>query len=208
MRIVIADDVDLVSKGIEAILKDWHEVEIVGVYQAFPDLLRELPHTRPDLLLLDDRIDPEWGIVAMLKQIQDTVSPIGIIVLGGHSDGVMVRDLFRLGVQGYLCKRDAVADLLIPAIHTVRQGKVFLSPTASADQVAALMEGRQRWKLDTEAVNILHLLAEGYSVGGVAQRLKLPVNRVYWVRSKLRRRFGVDNNEGLISRATAEGILP
>lgn len=208
MRIVIADDVDLVLKGIEAILKDWHEVEIVGSYQTFPDLLRELPHTRPDLLLLDDRIDPEWGIVAMLKQIQNTVSPIGIIVLGGHSDGMMVRDLFRLGVQGYLCKRDAVADLLIPAINAVRRGKVYLSPTASADQASALRDGRQRWKLDTEAMNVLRLLAEGYSVGMVARLLKLSVNRVYWVRSKLRRRFGVDNNEGLISRATAEGILP
>lgn len=209
MRIVMADDMDLILRGIEAVLKGQPEMEIVGSYQAFPDLLRELPYTRPDLILLDDRIDPDWNLEAMLSRIQREIPsrPL-VIVLGRHSDGLMVQELFRLGVQGYLCKRDAVADLLIPAIHTVRQGKVYLSPTASVDQVTALMEGRRRWKLDIEAVNILHLLAEGHSVGGVAQRLNLPVSRVYWVRARLRRRFGVANNEGLITRATEEGILP
>lgn len=209
MRIVMADDMDLILRGIEAVLKGQPEMEIVGSYQTFPDLLRELPHTRPDLLLLDDRIDPEWGIFAMLRRIQqESHAHPQVIVLGRHSDGVLVRDLFQLGVQGYLCKRDAIADLLIPAINTVRRGKVYLSPTASTDQLSASVDGRRRWKLDAEALNVLQLLAEGHSVGRVAHQLKLSAERVYRVRSRLRRRFGVENNEGLINRASAEGILP
>jgi len=208
MRIVIADDVDLVLRGIQVVLKERPEWQVVGVYQSFPDLLRELPRVRPDLLLLDDRIDPEWGLVAMLQQLQNILPEMAIILLGGHSDGMMVRALLGLGVRGYLCKRDMVADLLVPAIQSVKRGKVYLSPTANADHTSTLMDRRRRWKLNAEAITVLQLLAEGYSVGKVAMRLQLPRDRVYWMRAKLRRHFGVENNEALISRATAEGFLP
>lgn len=93
-------------------------------------------------------------------------------------------------------------------LRAVGRGRPYLSPTASAEHMTAVQQGRSRWKLDDEAICILRLLAEGQHAGRVAQALGITVERVYWVRYKLRQRFGAENNEAVIARAVAEGILP
>jgi DNA-binding CsgD family transcriptional regulator len=64
----------------------------------------------------------------------------------------------------------------------------------------------RKWELDTEAYAVLRLLAQGNTVGSIAVHLKVSQRRVYWVREKLRRRFGAVTNEHLITRAAAEGL--
>jgi DNA-binding CsgD family transcriptional regulator len=61
--------------------------------------------------------------------------------------------------------------------------------------------------LDQEARAILQLLVQGHHTGQIACQLKIPLRRVYWVREKLRQRFGALTNEHMISRAASEGFV-
>jgi DNA-binding CsgD family transcriptional regulator len=61
--------------------------------------------------------------------------------------------------------------------------------------------------LDLESRTVLHLLVQGQRVGQIAYHLQIPLRRVYWVREKLRRRFGANSNEHLVRRATTEGFI-
>jgi DNA-binding NarL/FixJ family response regulator len=208
LRIVIADDVDLVLKGIQSVLVGWSEGEVVGTYQSVSELLDGLAKKPVDVLILDDRIDPECAPLYVIQQVQTIAPKAKVIILGTVVDGMVVQEFFARGIHGYLYKSDTLADTIIPAIRAVMQGKLYLSPTAGAEHMAAMQEGRRRWQLDDEALTILHLLADGSHVSQIAHRLSVSPYRIYSVRNKLRARFGAENNEAMISRATAEGFLP
>jgi len=208
LRIVIADDVDLVLKGIQSVLSDWTDGEIVGVYQSVSELLAGLAKKPVDAVILDDRIDPECAPLRVIQQVKEVVPKAKLIVLGTVVDGMVVQEFFARGIHGYLYKSDSLADTLVPAIRAVNQGKLYLSPTAGAEHMVAIQEGRRRWQLDDEALTILRLLADGSHVSQIAHRLGVSPYRIYSVRNKLRARFGAENNEAMISRATAEGFLP
>jgi DNA-binding CsgD family transcriptional regulator len=62
-------------------------------------------------------------------------------------------------------------------------------------------------QLDTESREVLQLLAHGEHAGEISKRMGIDKRRVYWVREKLRRRFGAKTNEHLIQRATSEGFI-
>jgi DNA-binding NarL/FixJ family response regulator len=208
LRIVIADDVDLVLKGIQSVLAGWSDGEIIGVYQSVQELLDGLVRQPVDVVILDDRIDPECAPLSVIQQVQTIAPKAKTIVLGTIVDGMVVQEFFARGIQGYLYKSDTLADTLIPAIRAVTQGKLYLSPTAGAEHMAAMQEGRRRWQLDDEALTILRLLADGSHVSQIAHRLSVSPYRIYAVRNKLRARFGAENNEAMISRAMVEGFLP
>lgn len=208
LRIIIADDVDLVLKGIQSILASWSDGEIVGIYQSVVELMDGLAQQPVDVVLLDDRIDPECAPLAVIQRVKESVPNAKVIILGTVVDGMVVQEFFAWGIHGYLYKSDTLADTMIPAIRAVMQGKLYLSPTAGAEHMAAMQEGRRRWQLDDEAITVLRLLAEGNHVNQIAYQLHVSPYRIYSVRNKLRARFGAENNEAMISRATAEGFLP
>jgi FixJ family two-component response regulator len=83
----------------------------------------------------------------------------------------------------------------------------FLSPTANAEYLVAMQSPERDWQLDNEARSVLRMLAQGYHTGQIAYELEIPLRRVYWVREKLRCRFGALTNEHMISRAAAEGFV-
>jgi DNA-binding CsgD family transcriptional regulator len=62
------------------------------------------------------------------------------------------------------------------------------------------------WHLDAESRQVLRLLSNGLYVNEIARELHKPLRRIYWVRQKLRKRFGANTNEHLIRMAIAEGF--
>jgi DNA-binding NarL/FixJ family response regulator len=122
-------------------------------------------------------------------------------------DGLLIRDLFALGARGYLYKGDELQESLVRAVETVMRNRPYLSPTANAEYLVAMQSPERDWQLDGEARAVLRLLSQGCHVGQIALALDIPQRRVYWVRQKLRQRFGAVTNEHMISRATAEGFV-
>ena len=208
MRIAIADSVDLVLKGIQAVLSGWPEAKVVESYQSLADLLEGLTKKTADVILLHDRIDPDHAPITAIERVQQVAPKAKIIILGTIVDGMIVQEFFSRGIRGYLYMNDVLVDSIIPAIRIVTQDKFYLSPTAGAEHVAAIQDGRLRWQIDDEALTVLRLLAEGKHVSQIAHHLHVAPTRIYGVRNRLRERFGADNNEAMISRAMTEGFLP
>lgn len=92
-------------------------------------------------------------------------------------------------------------------METTLRNRPYLSPTANAEYLVAMQSLERDWRLDGEARAVLRLLAQGCHVGQIALALNIPPRRVYWVREKLRRRFGAVTNEHMMSRAAAEGFV-
>ena len=206
IRIIIADDADLTIRGVTAVLEEDHRLRVVGTARSLKALWRTLAKAPADVVLLNEWLYNTDALYAV-EQVRAEAPLVRVLVMGSLPDGLLIRDLFALGAQGYLFKSDDLTTHLITAVDTVMRGRLYLSPTANAEYLVAMQSPRWRCQLDAEARQVLRLLASGSHVGEIARELSVPVRRVYWVRQKLRTRFGAATNEHMISRAAQEGFI-
>lgn len=206
IRIVIADDADLVIAGAQSVLNADHRFNVVGTARCMDDVLKTIETVPTDVILLSEWIH-NLDILSAVEAIHRVNHTVKIIVMGGLADGLLIRDLFSVGVRGYLYKSDDLCDLLVIAIDTVLLDRPYLSPTANAEYLIAMQSPNAHERLDAEARQVLQLLAHGDHAGQISKQLGIDKRRVYWVREKLRRRFGAKTNEHLIQRAATEGLI-
>jgi DNA-binding NarL/FixJ family response regulator len=176
MRVVIADDAALIRDGVARLLGD-AGFEVVGKAKDAKELLAHVETARPDVAIVDIRMPPTQtneGLVAA-DRIRSAHPDIGVLVLSQHLE---VRYAARLIEQhpervGYLLK-ERVSDIavLADALHRIAEGECVVDPTI----VARLMDRRRGGPLaaltDRER-EVLSLMAEGHSNGGICARLFL-----------------------------------
>lgn len=206
IRIVLADDADLVIEGAQSVMNADHRFHVVGTARCMDDLLKTIEAGYPDVVVLSEWIH-NLDILSAVEAIHKVRPGLKVIVMGGLADGLLIRDLFSAGVSGYLYKSDDLCELLVTAIDTVLLDRPYLSPTANAEYLISMQSPNANERLDPEARQVLQLLAHGEHAGQISKRLGIDKRRVYWVREKLRRRFGAKTNEHLIQRAAAEGFI-
>jgi DNA-binding NarL/FixJ family response regulator len=206
VRLVIADAADLIRLGMEAVLKRQAEFIVEASVSLLTDLW-VVAETKPQVIVVDERLDPEIDILQIVEDVLQVSAKTQVLVSGYLRDGLLIRDLFAAGCRGYLYKGDELQESLICAIETVMRDRLYLSPTANAEYLTAMQTPQRDWQLDQEARGVLRLLAQGQHVGQISLALDIHPRRVYWVREKLRVRFGATTNEHMISRAAAEGFI-
>jgi DNA-binding NarL/FixJ family response regulator len=206
MQLLLADEADLILIGAQAVLKDRPDWTVIHTARSGGELLEAARRWQPDIILFNEHLDPLIDVLALVERLKHSAPTSRQIVLGNKVDGLLVRDLFVCGVLGYLFSGDDLGDCLIPALTTVMNNRPYLSPTANAEYLVAMKSPLRDWKLDSEARAVLRLLARGMHVSDIARQMDVPLRRVYWVRQKLRKRFGANTNEHLISMAVAEGF--
>ena len=132
IRIIIADDADLVISGATQVLQDHYRFRVCGTARSMDQLTTEINIQQPDVVLIS-----EWlhniDILGAVDKIQITSPNIKIIVMGGLADGLLIRDLFAYGVKGYLYKSDDLCTILPIAVETVMLDRLYLSPTANSE---------------------------------------------------------------------------
>ena len=176
MRVVIADDAALLRDGVARLLTD-AGFEVVGTAADADQLLAQVDAARPDAAIVDIRMPPTQtneGLVAA-ERIRSAYPGTGVLVLSQYLE---LRYAARLVEQhptriGYLLK-ERVADIavLTDALHRIAEGECVIDPTI----VARLMDRRRAGPLaaltDRER-EVLSLMAEGHSNGGICARLYL-----------------------------------
>ena len=206
IRIVIADDSDLTLRGAVSVLEDDHRLRVMSAVRSLSELLAALAVHPADVVLLSEGLY-NTDVLSATEQVQATTPLAQVIVIGTLNDGLLIRDLFAVGARGYLFRSDDLVTCLLPAVNTVMSDQPYLSPTANAEYLVAMQSPRRNCYLDAEARTVLRLLASGSHVGEIAHELSVPVRRIYWVRQKLRERFGATTNEHMMCLAVQEGFV-
>jgi DNA-binding NarL/FixJ family response regulator len=203
-HILIADSSSLTVVGAETLLKGRADTEITKAENG-NDLIAKAEAVHPEIILLGDRFDPLIDTLVLVEKLQRTVPTTRLIIMGLMSDGLLIRDLIAAGAQGYLMVGDDMRVCLPTAVDMALRDRPYLSPTANAEYLTAMRSSLRDWQLDSEARSVLRLLARGMHVSQIAEEMEVPLRRIYWVRKKLRQRFGASTNEHLISTAIREG---
>lgn len=127
IQTLIADDHDLIRRSVRTLLEQDSDINIV--YEAIDgqEALQKIGEIKPDIAILDISMPNLDGISASEKVLEMGLDT-QIIILSMHSDPVLIDQLLKSGIRGYLIKDSLIEDLL-PAVHSAVQRKIFMSPS-------------------------------------------------------------------------------
>jgi DNA-binding NarL/FixJ family response regulator len=182
IRVLIAEDQDLVRQSLQIILGGNDSIEVIGAAGDGIEALEMVGRLRPDIVLLDIRMPRMDGVTAC-KKIKESYPDVKVIVLTTFDDDDYIFNAIKYGASGYILKGISI-DELITAIITVWQGGALINPNICSKLVQFFSEmanGGQPLepnKADfrefsaTEA-SIVKLIYEGCSNKEIAKKLYL-----------------------------------
>jgi two-component system, NarL family, response regulator NreC len=212
IKILIADDHDIVRKGLRFLLERQEDMEIAGEASDGRELVTMAEELSPAVIVTDIAMPNLNGIdsaAQILRQHSDTK----IIILSMYADEEFLVRALTAGVKGYLLKDSVEADL-VRAVRAVASGRSFFSPaiaqTLAEDYVRQLQhKGLQdSYELLTERERqILQMLAEGKSNKEVAAILNLSPYTVETHRTHLMQKLNLHNTAELVLYAVRKKIV-
>ena len=208
MKILLADDHQIVREGLKRCLAEESTWQVVGEAANGKEAVEQTERLRPDIVVMDINMPQMNGIEATLRICRNTSAKV--VVLSAHSDRQYVTEVLRAGASAYLLKSSAFKELT-EAIRSVDAGRRFLSPAIAHivdDQTAAPKNAETSVfdRLTNREREILQLLAEGHDVKGVGARLKISPKTVYTLRAKVMRKLTIDNVADLTKYAIRRGM--
>ena len=206
IRVLLADDHDLVREGLRAWLEK-QGFQVVGEASNGQEALRIALSVRPDAAILDIGMPLLNGLEAA-SQIKKALSSTHVIILTQHSEDQYVTEALRAGVRGYVLKSQ-VADDLVRAIIDVCRGSIYLSPSISAAVVGAYLSKNNAPPdpLSARERQVLQLVGEGKSTKEVASQLGISVKTAESHRSRLMRKLDIHETASLVLYAIRRGLI-
>ena len=141
IRILIAEDQRIVREGLRAVLEDEDEIAIVGEAANGQEAIELFAQLQPDVVLMDLQMPMVDGPEAT-RRIRELSPDARILVLTTYATDEFIFKALRAGAQGYLLK-DASANELLDAIHSIHAGQTLLSPAVAARLVMGVSTGGQ-----------------------------------------------------------------
>jgi len=207
IRILAADDHEIVRKGLKHILDESQEIEVAGEASTAKELFGMLESKAWDLLMLDISLPDQSGI-EVLGHVRALYPAMPVLILSVHDDVQYALRTLQQGAAGYLTKESAPQELLV-ALEKVVNGGRYVSH-ALAEKLL-LNSGAQREKphhqhLSKREIQVLSLLASGKSVKEVGHELDLSVKTVSTHRVRILKKMGMKHNAELIRYALENGL--
>ncbi|MEU9337707.1 response regulator transcription factor [Streptomyces sp. NPDC048290] len=140
MRVLVADDQQVVRGGLVLLIGMLDGIEVVGAARDGAEAVRLTERLRPDVVLMDLNMPVLDGIAATAA-LRDTAPDTAVLVLTTYADDDSVFPALRAGARGYLTK-DADDDEVETAIRNVHRGRTWLDPQVQARLVAEVAAGR------------------------------------------------------------------
>jgi len=208
IRIVIADDHEIVRAGLKQIISDDEDMEVLGESNNGENLIELVKKNDYDVVLLDLKMQGISGI-DVIKHIKIIKPDLPIIVLSMHAEDQYAVRTIKAGASGYLTKETA-AENLISAVRRVVSGGKYISPTLAetlADSIAGGGTERPHEKLTDREFQVMTMIASGKTVSEVGALLFLSVKTISTYRQRILEKMNMKNNSELTHYTIKNNLL-
>jgi len=203
IRVFIVDDHYMVIEGIWALLRDEKNIELTGHAGNADSCLAYLKNELPDVLLMDISMPGKSG-TELCKEVKEKYPAVFVIGLSTFNQYTYIDTLLKNGASGYLLK-NAGKEEIMTAIQTVVKGKTYLSHEASATLKNAPVG--EEPVLTRRELEILRLIADGYTNPEIAEKIFLSVSTVDTHRKSMMRKLNIRNTALLIRYALEHRLI-
>ncbi|HXI41003.1 MAG TPA: response regulator transcription factor [Bryobacteraceae bacterium] len=213
IRVMIADDHAILRAGLRLLVNAQPDMELVAEAADGEAAIQAALETKPDVALMDLTM-PRTGGMRALQEIVRTCAKTRVLILTMHDDPAYLRSVLAAGASGYVLKRSVDAELLT-AIRAVYQGGTFVDPSLADVLVQDVLAKKGAKTSPKRTVNILserelqvlRLVARGYSSQQIAKQILVGVKTVETYRSRLTQKLGLRTRSDVIRFAVQMGLL-
>jgi DNA-binding NarL/FixJ family response regulator len=216
IRVLLADDHNLVRAGIKSLLEDSNNVIVVGEAANGRDAVVLTGQLSPDIVFLDIAM-PELNGLEAAARIKKEYPSVRTVILSMHTDEEYVIQALKSGASGYLLKDSAPGELRL-TVDTIMKGEIYVSPSISRDVINEYLS-RQKRSMQPEEIElnkeiltsrqkeVLQLIAEGNSTKEIAGKLFVSVKTVETHRAHIMEKLGIYDIAGLVKYAIKRGVI-
>jgi two-component system response regulator NreC len=211
IRLLIADDHGVLRAGLVALLNAETGMEVVGEASDENSAVSLTVEKRPDVVLMDISM-PDGGGIEATRQIKQLVPETRVLILTVHEDKGLLQEAIRSGAMGYILKR-AIKSELINAIHTVMHDDLYLHPAmarllfSEARTPPAEAASSNPEPLTAREIEVLRLIAQGYTNNQAATMLNISIRTVEYHRSNLTGKLNLRSRVELMRYAEEKGLI-
>jgi DNA-binding NarL/FixJ family response regulator len=206
LRLVIADDHEMVREGLQLLLKKISSLEVVGEASNGEELVAVTRTLKPDVLLIDVKM-PKCNGTEATKVIKEEFPHIGIVALSSFDEEHLIMDMLNAGAKGYLLK-NAGADEILAAVQAAYKDEAYYSKEINlklAQMVShsgLLDNNKKKPRLfnDTE-LEIITMVCDGFSSKQIANVLHLKARTIERYRDAIMEKMDVKNAAGVVMYA-------
>ena len=209
IKLAITDDYKMVLKGIESMLKDTREIEVVGTYENASETLKNLEKDAPDVLLLDINL-PDINGIDLCRQLVKKHPDLKIIALTNFDDISFTKRMLKNGAHGYLLKNTDKLEIL-EALKVVLSDELYiqkdiqkklLNQTTKKTNDNGLQPNLTRREQD-----VLQAISEELTTQQISEKLFISVKTVETHRMNIMSKLGAKNSVGIIKIAIEKELL-
>jgi DNA-binding NarL/FixJ family response regulator len=212
IRILIADDHSVIRTGLRTILSAEPDFEVVGEAGDGSEALRLAHELRPDVVLTDISMPgPVGGGITVVKRLKEDFPDMQLLVLTVHEDESLLYGAIDAGASGYIVKRAPETEL-VSAIRAACRGELYIPPSMTRALLKTPTKPLTPKSVTIEAlspreIDVLRLLAKGYTSRQIADALTLSPRTVEGHRANLMSKLNLHSRVDLTSFAEEHGLL-
>jgi DNA-binding NarL/FixJ family response regulator len=208
IRIAIVDDHALVRAGLRQFFAEQLDLCVTAEAANGREALDIARKGEVDVMLLDIAMPGVSGVDA-LAAIRARAPELPVLILSGYAEAHYATTLLRLGASGYLNK-DCDPEDIVRAVRTVARGRKFITPAVAeqlADGLGAAHERPLHEQLSERELQVFLRLAQGQTIGHLADSLCLSVKTVSTYRGRVMEKMRLASNSDLTYYALKNGLI-
>ncbi|HEX7177306.1 MAG TPA: response regulator transcription factor [Pyrinomonadaceae bacterium] len=211
LRVMLADDHEVVREGLRALVEAQADMEVVGEAADGRAAVQRAQELAPDVLVMDISMPGLNGLKAT-ERVKQLCPQVRVLTLTRHTDAGFIQQLLAAGASGYVLKQSASSEL-VRAIRTVASGASYLDPQITGKVIGGYVSRQTRFdeepakELSEREREVLRLIAWGYSNKEVAARLDISVKTVETHKANTMKKLGLGSRIDIVRYALLQGWL-
>jgi two-component system response regulator NreC len=213
LRILIADDHDVMRQGTQSVIERQPGWEVCGFASTGREAVTKAAELQPDIVIMDMTM-PELNGLDAAVQIKRCAPKTEILMFSGHASDQLIREVFEAGVKSFISKAEAHTHL-VEAIESLSRHKPFFTNYVSEIMFSNILNRAQGsrdaaepgQRLSLREREIVQLIAEGSSNKAIAETLSISVRTAEAHRANILRKLNLDSVADLVRYAVRNTII-